>query len=456
MNKLKFLRRFFCKYFLRQKSTEINKDMKHIILIDNIQQLSDEDMNILYNAAELPSAVDLPVVIESTVNLPIEFPSAVNLPEIIESTVNLPIEFSSAVNLTEILTKYDCDETLKVNSGMLKALLSKGPQDKYMTDNTHYLFDSRSQFLTGRYQTSYQKIFTTKIKKTKSDHRYINNEWTKLKDTHYLSYKINKQCDLINMVDIVLHNPNNKSINSMIIKIEIEVGGQCLDYLSSSDIETQIKTNNAIYNRKITNINGKSFIPLGMAPFHYNNLISPSATNHDISINVWFTNDYNHNENDVEFYGNIYYLEQPERIKLTNNYEFVTTQNQYSSDTIQNGINTLKLNFNHPMYLIYFWGFDKSKVTNIKLLLDDSVYYDGTLEALEHKKYCRNIDVDPVFMFFSLNLGKTQCNINFSRIDNPKLVITTTQTESSTINIVGFNMAPLKYSNGMYGLTFSK
>ena len=331
----------------------------------------------------------------------------------------------------------------KQGDGALLSLVAKGAQDRYM-DASAELFDARKQFLKEVHQFVYRQLDAEKKTYQETTTRF----------------KIHRQCDLISCVDLALPNAEGKSINDILSRIETEIGGQRMDVLCVEDIETQIQTNCALLGRKgkITHINGVTFIPLVMAPLHENNLIFPSAQHHDFMINIQFKDGYDHTN--VKLYAKCYFLEtEPRRNLFAESHEFVTVQNQYcGKDTLQKGKNTIKLNFNHPVYLIYFWGFDKSKVKRVSVRLDAATFYDGPIEPLEHFKLSQGYNVDPVMLFFSEDkvTDAPRSSTNLSRIDRAELIIETDEEETKDVYVVGLNMQPLRYKSGMYGLAFSK
>jgi hypothetical protein len=334
------------------------------------------------------------------------------------------------------------------SAGVLMAIVAKGAQDVYMT-NDPKLFDARLQFLNDIHQFSYQKI---EVKTTGGN-------------KNKFSYTFKRVCDLVNRIDLVLPNPNRLPLNKIIKCIETELGGQRIDKIGSSvesfDIETLINTDCALFKRKISHVNGKTFIPLSMAPLYNHNMIQPSCQFHDFKINIEYTQEYQseHIKN-VELYGNIYYLDTHERRKMFNDpYSFITIQHQYTGlEKMLCGHTAFRLNFNHPMYLIYFWGFDKSKVRNIRICLNGHDFYNGSAEALENYKLSRGYDVEPMMFFFSQDdFDKpTKCTVNFSRIDSAQLYILSDQREATDVHIVGLNLQPIRFSSGMGALAFSK
>lgn len=321
--------------------------------------------------------------------------------------------------------------------GVLLSLIAYGAQDNWCRKNSN-LFDSRPIFLKNRHQWSYSQLDT-------ENKEYKNNE---------VRILIKRTCDLINMVDIMIDNPDNLPIGSLIKSIKTEYGGQYIDALRN---ETQITTNAAIFKRPITNMNGKTIIPLTMAPLHEHNLVFPSMIHHELVVWVSMLTPCN-----PKLFGNKYYLETPDRQHLFSvSHEFATLQTFMFNDfknKITKGVNSFKLPFNHPTYMIYFWGFDKSKVTNVAFNLNGAPYYSGPIEPLEHQKALRGLNVEPTFIFFSQDPFHKQIksSINFSRIDSIELVITTDQEEETDFHVAAINLQGYRCLSGMFGLVYSK
>lgn len=324
--------------------------------------------------------------------------------------------------------------------GAMIAVVAKGAQDVFMEghDDT---FDVRSKLLNGVYQMVYGKFDT------------LTTQTIHEKDgTLVTSFDIEQgQWDLINMVDLVVFNPKQLKSGDYIKRIFVEIGGQRIDYMTCGDIDTMINTNCVLFDRKMSHIHDKTFIPLVVAPFHQNNLIRIRNMQHGIRIVVELKQDM-----EMELYGRKYITNVTSKSE-----NFITVQNQYTGcEKLRKGVNTFRLNFNHPMFLIYFWGFDKTKVKNITLRLQRAGdFYNGPIEALEHFKYNHmGHDVDPVVMYFAHTgyFQPTKCSVNFSRLDYIDLIIETDEEEERDVYIIGHNMQVMQCASGMYGMRFSK
>lgn len=342
------------------------------------------------------------------------------------------------------------------NTGALVALSGKGHQDRWMEDHHRELyFDARSQLIGNRrHHMTYAKLSTT----------------SKWKKDNILEVNILPSCDLINEVDVVIDIPNDECtcLNDMLERIDVHYGGFRIDTLNTGDIHTHLQMNCDIWKRKITFHGNKVVFPLLMAPFYTTNLVFPSTPFHSLTIDLTFTPAYlqhlstlSTKSNVVSMFANMYYVEPSHRDTLYRSaHDIVTFQNQHTGkETVNEGVNSFPLRFNHPMYLMYFWGVDVDKIRNVKVVLDKEVYYDGPVAPLIHKQRQRGIDNrNVVTVFFSPDdVGNPSMSIvNFSRIDNPRLVIETDQEEPTALYIVGINMQPMKYINGLVGLVYAK
>ena len=330
-----------------------------------------------------------------------------------------------------------------------------GAQNKWMDNQPNHLFDIRQKFLNTKYKFTYNKLSTEKIEIPGKS----------------VQYKIIPQCDLINKVDICIANPENKNLFDIFQRIQIEMGGQRFDQLVCQE---QYEMSCAIFHRTPIHMNGKSVFPLILAPLHETNLVMPKAPYHDLSIRF----EFNSNVDPIEIllFANMYFLEDQEyRKKLyAEPHEFVTIQSQvYCACKVETDAGRpyiFNLNyFNHPVYCIYLWGFDKSQVQNMKLVISgtvnfmdashECVFYDGPIEPLEHYKLSRIGDVEPVVFFFGID--KMDCHpksiVNFSRVDKCRLELTTTQDcEEINLHVGGYSVQGFKYMLGMVGAAFSK
>lgn len=259
------------------------------------------------------------------------------------------------------------------------------------------------------------------------------------------------QCDLINMLDLVLpiqdHQSNSKIENS-IDSIAVEFGGHRFDCAAST---TQLVTTNSLHDRYWHRVNNMFFLPLALAPLHKHNLVPPSTTYHDLVIII----DFKQVPESFEIYGMRYFIHEKHLLADSTSYLAYTHQQQYwGGEQIVKGVNRIQLNLNHHIRFIYFWGIDTTKVTSVSLVFDGHLFYKGTIEAMEHAKALFGYpDVDAPMIVFSFDEMDVYPNsaINFNEYDKAMLELETSE-EAATLHIVGVNINTMLMSCGMIGL----
>jgi hypothetical protein len=263
----------------------------------------------------------------------------------------------------------------------------------------------------------------------------------------------------------VIDDPGCDGVQCILKSVKVEIGGQRIDaWLSCDTFGTFVEATCAIFGRKVSRHGNKLFVPLALAPFHNHNLLSMvGLAYHAVVITVEFTDAYSLSASQMsaEIYGNTYFLENR---RLAHTYQMGTAQVQYSHSSLSTveggGTSQHSVDFHHPVALMYFWGFDKAAVVNVKLVLDGTAFYDGPLEPLERFKEMRGMkDVEASMIFFSrYPLSSTcQSTVNFSKIDHAVLHITTLEGSNAwSVKVRGIGVQPLRLASGMAGLAFSK
>ena len=338
-------------------------------------------------------------------------------------------------------------ETFTRPDGLVCALQSRGKQDEPRFIRS---FDAHSVLIKPgeKYNVVYGKLNATVI---------VNS--------NKVTFIIDRQCDLINHVDLVIPDPDKRSLSLILEDMKVEYGEDYHDQMDimmvRADMQTHVETSAALLGRKITHANGKTFVPLAMAPFHKNNLAFPSTIDQDLMIKVTFKQGHGVDLGALELYANKYVVSESARERLFYEpHSFMITQHLYAGpDPLNPGVNRIKLwHLRHPTYLIYFWGFDPTKVKNVRVLLDnDTVFYDGSIEALDHMKASRGLShVGPTVVFLSDSLPGEPIKgyVNMSCIENARLEIDTEQEEATQIHVVGLACQPYQYVNGTAGTVF--
>ena len=334
-------------------------------------------------------------------------------------------------------------------NGAFFALHCYGAADKYMfgdsnaNDNDADVWYVTQKFLKKRHNVAYQKLEYTKG---------INDS------KNSTSFTLTRACDCVNSLDLVIHDPDHLGIDGILNSIVVEIGGQQMDrwYDCSSVL---IETACAIFGRKVTRQGNSLIIPIALAPFHDYNLLALCALeHHDVKIWVKFKPGFV-DACKTEIYGNVYFFDER---KMFMGYNMSVAQCHFGSNTLSReggGTSTHDIGFNHPMTMLFFWGISKTTITNVKLTLDNHVFYDGPIGPLEHKKEQRGLGhVEPIIIFFAQASYNSpyQSTVNFSRLDKPLLYISTTSTTASVIQVMGIGVQPLRIMQGMAGLAFSK
>lgn len=332
--------------------------------------------------------------------------------------------------------------------GAILALFCYGAQNKTMNALPEIAYDAKLMF--SRYQFVYRKIEVIEINS---------------RNENEICFLIKRsQCDLINQLDLYITQDTYTPLFQIINNIQIESGGQRIDHVINQE---QYDMNCIVFNRKPSHINNKSIYPIVMSPFHENNLVRPSTEYHDLILRI----EFREMPCDVLFFGNIYQLDLEDREKFHSSYRLdniiigsCISKSHLKNKTMNGEQNVLTYSvdcFNHPMYFTYYYGFDKSKVTNIKLILNGyGVFYDGPIEALEYYKHKRGFkDAEPMMIFYSEDKfdKRPKSILNYSRLDSVLLEITTTQSPDE-INLWygGYNAQVISYRNGLTSLMFSK
>ena len=176
---------------------------------------------------------------------------------------------------------------------------------------------------------------------------------------------------------------------------------------------------------------------------------------HDTKIIVIFYN----GTQECKVNGNIYCLtnDRHDLYSLKKVLNYGIQSYNYPNLVIKNVINTYNLDeCTNPSSMLYFWGFDKSKVKNIKLQLDSySYYYDGSIDSLEYRKQSLGYTCDPVVMFFTTEklTEYPQGTLNLYGMEKAQLIIETDQEETSNFYLVNIGARGLVYDKGMINYT---
>lgn len=324
---------------------------------------------------------------------------------------------------------------------------SNGIQNEYINTNNYNFVNFKESMTDGEYEHVNMEC----IKSLDNNHWQDGYYWFK----HYNDIS-NETCDLdtwrwelgeekdsvyIKNVVLVINNPNNYKLNQIIHNIKI--GG--FDWFGKInyeiDLEMTINTISKILdiNKPVEYKNGKIFVPLFVTDY-----IPYNCNSHnELNIYIGLVTPRIIDTLDMEFYCKKFY-------NKINNFEALYFPSEFTgSEILYKNIHThnVRLNFNHPTYVLIIVGLDCSVVSNIKLLLDNEIVFDETpIQPNPGEPYIIWINRD-----FIKNL---ETNINFSRIDHGFIVINGKFEEDTPIDIISLRFNTMKYEQRMYHSTF--
>ena len=302
------------------------------------------------------------------------------------------------------------------------------------------IYDAKKELLKlGEYQVTYQEI-----------------DATKSVDGHVVSLVPNRRFEtFVNELDLVLDGV--EKLSGIVKSLAIVVGKTVVDSLDAEDLETQIRTNAVLFGRRFGIEAGKLFVPLVMAPVHSNNLLYVRGKQ-AIAVRVEFHENVSPGVADGARLFGCTYAVRESGIARTTSYALVTVRNQIANVRTSKKprpgahANEVILRLDGPVALIYFWGCDKSKITNVILKLNGYDFYNGGLCALEHFKKSRGFDFEPVAIFLSDDrvAGPHGSIPDFSRVDYATLVVETTDDTEADLFVVGLSLLRMTFSSGTY------
>jgi hypothetical protein len=344
-----------------------------------------------------------------------------------------------------------------VYASMKTILALEGAQDHYMIADktTHIGWNMKKHWLSKPHRYKYEYIGC--FGGTPGRNRKI-------------SMTIPLQYHMISDLELILEHEGDSdyNIDNAIKVIEVEIGGQRIDRLSSMR-EVELNCQLISPHRKVTttkNKHGKftSIIPLELAPFHGNEAFPlVSLYRHEMKIIIGF-GDFPVDH--AEIWGKTYIFYADTWKLLTNvAQEFMTIQTQFTGEeeVTLGKRNIIRLNFNHPITCIYFWGIDKQYIAKIRFQINGMDYIVTSPEILERLAKQKGIErTDDTLIIFldDGDITKPYSWLNFSCIDNATLTFDLYGNQDEEIkknvNIVALNHQPLRIMSGMAGLSFSK
>ena len=175
-----------------------------------------------------------------------------------------------------------------------------------------------------------------------------------------------------------------------------------------------------------------------------------------------------------KIYGNYIYIDTDERAYFTENeHEILFTQTQYQPATSTDTELDLSY-FNHPVKSIHLvsgaaagqkW-YDEYTFSTSSLYINGTPLYENTSNVYHHnvvpQMHCTDLPDDvlddlPTYTWpFCLSMSKAQPSgtLNFSRIDNAKLIVNNVSGGNALHRVYAVNYNILRIKNGMAGVAF--
>ncbi len=328
------------------------------------------------------------------------------------------------------------------------------------------------------------------LKKSINLRKYIDNNniesTEKSEKIVFLQSRIKIRLDSNNkyVSDFVLKLPYNSDLDinndvsltakefAIIDYINYTIGGQ--DFAGRIDMH-QISFYNWLYGKEIIIKDGFIYIPISHIINIYNtNKFMYHSFHFDIKFNNNYINkikkdDENNNTENINF--ELLYQEydiDDNKIKKDlirenpNTFQELLIQNQEVNQSFigdKGSGQTCFIPFNHPVFCLYVYGFDKEDVYDFQLIFNNEYIYDMilkekipniyVLEFAEPLLYNRVFD-EPLTNIDIYN-KKT---INFSRIDNVRIKFRKSNNKDLNIHIVALNYNIERTMSGMMGLVF--
>jgi hypothetical protein len=230
-------------------------------------------------------------------------------------------------------------------------------------------------------------------------------------------------------------------------------GGSLYQQYCTNDIESEINILAYIFHVDgIKYKNNKIYIPLMVS---FNNTLILNNTYHTLDILLGSKNRTNI---DFEIYGNICDTNIFPQLSKTNNTnhdcQFVFYQTQFTGeDYLSMMTNNIRLNFNHPTYVLYIMNISKKYINSIKLFIDTNDIADDIEYKLNDIEWFDNHAIIWLNRNFLL-LNELNNGINFSRCNKAYLIIENTYLENNPIQLIAVNFQTLYHRTGMTGFHF--
>lgn len=334
---------------------------------------------------------------------------------------------------------------------------SKGEQIVYMYNNIEELYKDYSIYSTI---TEYDKQMWGDIKVEDENIQfkfvlpYIFSKNNYHDHTGYntviMVLKFNKQIG----IEIPLH------FRQIINYISLEIGGTIIDRIYGVILEILLNYYSLTWYREEDENDVIFKIPLPFDIMVNNKILIRSLFYYHEAIIFVKLKKYD------KLYNAYLEYELLDNIKINGKYtETIMKQNQFIKEVIHGEQSMIKINFNHPIHLLYFCFTDKNDnllteniINELILKIENQICIHSDQNTIQ----CKHIINDMIGYYFitftdECTLNKITSTINFSRLDNVYLelkfskslenIFINIATISENIFLTDLDMAIIKYSN---------
>jgi len=362
-------------------------------------------------------------------------------------------------------------------SAALIDLVSKGAQDVYITGQPQVSF----------FRQNYKRYTNFSMKPERMD--YIGTFGA----SNEITVPIRSKGDLLSYLWIEDTNISNTCTNtdgffssgaSNPTTFELWIGGQKVSELDSLFIQgaynpllrdSSAKASCAATTNIVKDNHGKNhfMIPFFFAEDWTKSLPIVALQYHEVELRIKCRDGYTP-QGTPKIYGNYIYLDTDERAYFTDTeHEILFTQTQYQPATSTDTEMDLSY-FNHPVKSLHLvsgkattskW-YDEYTFSTSSLYINGTPLYENTSNVYHHnivpQMHCTDLPDDvlddlPTYSWpFCLTMSKSQPSgsLNFSRIDNAKLVVNNVSGGNALHRIYAVNYNILRIKNGMAGVAF--
>ena len=257
----------------------------------------------------------------------------------------------------------------------------------------------------------------------------------------------------LSTLDLVIRQPLQGDY--VIQSIESTLGGQRIDKLNQPSLQLSMNALLSGDHRRVRESSSgggrrSTIVPLVMAPFFRQNMLLMSQNLAPVELWIIFTRRTHKPimssddgpdcpmttqtldclDIELSLKGEIFLVRDlriidrayASRIKRYSMHIYSNQMIEYTGG-LRRGENIIRLDsFVNTVNVLYAWGFDRSKVGRVRILLDGVVYLDSTMDLLEYNKR-HSIDAMVVYCALEPLFDKNYSAIHFSSVRDARLIL---------------------------------